>query len=181
MNKTKKKILVLMISLFISASFSFAQYNPYLSTSTNLHLSQNIRLENNELPLRTTYNIELEVSPLNFRFKSFTIGNSFSLASVSKTISYNNTALLGFSKFSAILNLGYSNNFYAISIGAGFDFNQYIDEPYFFFSLTGILKQSIKISNYIDLVIPIKFTYRRELIDYNIGLGFCYYPMRNVK
>lgn len=181
MSRTKKKILLLMISLFISASFSFAQYNPYLSTSTNLHLSQNIRLKNNELPLRTTYNIELEVSPLNFRFANFIIGNSFSLASVSKTISYNNTTLLGFTKLSAILNLGYANNFYAISIGAGFDVNRYIDEPYYFFSLTGILRQSIRISNYIDLVIPVKFTYRRELFDYNIGLGFCYYPKRSVK
>ena len=96
-NKKIKYFLLLILCISICTLNLNAQYIPSFSFDTNLCLSQNRTLKNNDLPLRTSGNFELRLKPVAFRFNNNLIVDwDFSIATNSQTAVWHNTVLLGF-------------------------------------------------------------------------------------
>jgi len=177
-NKKIKYFLLLILCISICTLNLNAQYIPSFSFDTNLCLSQNRTLKNNDLPLRTSGNFELRLKPVAFRFNNNLIVDwDFSIATNSQTAVWHNTVLLGFNTIGTSVNVGAQFDFYALTFGLGFNASKYYYEDSYFFSLSALINNKFFLTKYFAISIPLEFTYRKELFDYKIGFGLCCYPM----
>ncbi len=154
------------------------QYTPSLSYDTCLTLTQNRTVSNFDLPLRTSFCFDINVTPASFTTeKGFLFELELGLLANSESITWNNTQLMGYEGVASNFLIGGDIKNYQIKGGVGLTFNHYRSEDYFFFSLNAILKQSFFLTTKIAITVPFRFTYRQEVFDYRIGFGLTYYPI----
>jgi hypothetical protein len=178
MRKKAPKTILALFLLILPIGFATAGYTPALSLAIGPTFSQNRTIANNELPLRTSFALALEVNPLYFTFKNGVFCDlPITLTSNAQTIVWNNTVLQGFAGLQASARVGKQFDFYALALGAGVALNRYEHEDNWFFSLSATIDNSFFFTKKFSFILPIEFIYRRELFDYRIKAGLRFYPL----
>ena len=169
----KKRVILIMNMLLITDSLSAASWTPDVKAYASAVFSINTADDNDRLPSRTAFALNIEASPLAVSFSSHRLSSGLRLSITSESIEYMNTTLLGSDRLSVFIGYEKAFGHLAIGVDAGIGLALVNRQDIMYAFLDSSLTFAWQLASCFSVNFRTGFVYYRQRFEIQPGIGAC--------
>lgn len=168
-----KRLFLLLNLLLITASLSAASWTPDVKAYASAVFSINTAGDNDRLPSRTAFALNIEASPLAVSFSSHRLSSGLRLSITSDSLEYMNTTLLGSDRLSVFIGYEKAFGHLAIGVDAGIGLALVNRQDIMYAFLDSSLTLAWQLASCFSVNFRTGFVYYRQRFEIQPGIGAC--------